>query len=276
MANQAIRGWAVVTGASSGIGQEMALRLGRRGWRLLLCARRTEALERLAARIRKERGAAGKEDGRNAEVEGDAEIEILTADLSLPEGIEALLSTAGSREIGLFINCAGFGLAGDFGETSLDRELAMIDVNVRAVHILTKKMMLQMEAQGYGRILNVASSAGLLPAGPFLATYYATKAYVASLTQAVAEELRERKSPVRVFCLCPGPVDTEFNAVAQVRFGLPGISARFCADCALKGIEGRRVLIVPSLRMKLVIAGQRLAPRGAVIRLTARQQRKKL
>ena len=94
----------------------------------------------------------------------------------------------------------------------------MINVNIKAMHILFKKMVIKMKKQGYGRILNVASSAGLLPAGPYMATYYATKSYVVSITKAVAEELKEQGSNIYVGALCPGPVDTEFNENADVIF----------------------------------------------------------
>ena len=125
----------------------------------------------------------------------------------------------------MLINCAGFGDFGAFTTTSLDKELEMIDVNIKAVHILTKKFLPDMIAKNEGYILNVASVAGLMPAGPYMATYYATKAYVTSFTSAIAEELEEKKSNVYVGSLCPGPVDTEFNKVADVKFNLKGITS---------------------------------------------------
>ncbi|WP_242622712.1 SDR family NAD(P)-dependent oxidoreductase [Lachnoclostridium sp. Marseille-P6806] len=256
-----VKGCAVITGASSGIGRELARRLAAEGWPLVLCARREEALRALAVELEK---SCGVHCG------------MVAADLGTEEGTETLLRALEERELGVFVNCAGFGLAGSFAETELSRELEMLDVNVRAVLVLTKHVLRRMKAQGHGCLLNVASSAGLLPAGPFLSAYYASKAYAASLTQAIHEELREEKSPVRVSCLCPGPVDTEFNAVANVRFALPGITAAYCADCALRGLARGQAVIVPSLRMKLAVAGARFVPRGLLVRLTAGQQRKKL
>ena len=152
----------------------------------------------------------------------------------------------------------------------------MLDVNVRAVQILTKGMVRQMERQGGGTLLNVGSSAGLMPAGPGMATYYATKSYVVSLTQAVAAELREAGSPVYVACLCPGPVDTEFNGVAQVRFALPGLSARQCVQAALTGLRRRKTIIVPGAGMAAAMTLSRLVPRRLLVRVVARQQRRKL
>jgi short-subunit dehydrogenase len=151
----------------------------------------------------------------------------------------------------------------------------MIDVNVTAVHVLTKQVLKIMERQNSGYILNVASSAGLFPAGPFMATYYASKAYVASLTQAIAEELREKGSGVHISCLCPGPVDTEFNDVANVKFALRGMTAKDCAKAALKGLFGGKVVIVPTLRMKAAVFFVRLLPRGLMTRIVAAQQKKK-
>ena len=127
-----------------------------------------------------------------------------------------------------------------------------------------------------GALLNVGSCAGLMPAGPYMAAYYATKAYVVSLTSAVAEELREMHSPVYVGCLCPGPVNTEFNAVANVQFALKGITPEFCVRCALHGIHRRKTIIVPG---PLVAAGMTLGrylPRSAYIKIAAHQQQKKL
>ena len=106
-----------------------------------------------------------------------------------------------------------------------------------------------MDRQGYGYILNVASSAGLIPAGPYMATYYATKAYVTSLTRAVAEEFKQKNSRVYIGCLCPGPVDTEFNDVANVKFALKGISPSYCANYAIDMMKKRRIVIVPTLKM---------------------------
>jgi NAD(P)-dependent dehydrogenase (short-subunit alcohol dehydrogenase family) len=133
----------------------------------------------------------------------------------------------------------------------------------------------RMEAEGGGAILNVASSAGLFPAGPYMAGYYATKAYMASLTRAVAEELRQAKSPVYVSCLCPGPVNTEFNEVADVSFALPGISVQECVDYALRMMERRQTVIVPGREIRAAVFGQRFIPAALTVRVAAAQQKKK-
>lgn len=249
--------FAVITGASSGIGAEFARQLSADGYDLMLVARRGERMRELAARL-------------------PTQCEIFPADLSRPEECERLVQALQNRSVDLFVNNAGFGDAGNFLETDLDKELSMLDVNVRALHILTKRMVQQMQRQGHGALLNVGSSAGLLPAGPHMATYYATKSYVVSLTSAVAAELRAAHSPVYVGCLCPGPVDTEFNAVANVRFALPGISARYCVQAARKGIRCRKTIIVPGPAMAVTMALSRLAPRSVLIAVTAHQQKRKL
>ena len=152
----------------------------------------------------------------------------------------------------------------------------MVDVNVTAQHVLFKYVLHRMEAEGGGAILNVASSAGLFPAGPYMSGYYATKAYMASLTRGVAEELRQAGSSVYVGCLCPGPVNTEFNAVADVVFALPGISVEECVDTALRMMKKRKTVIIPEREIRAAVFGQRFLPSGLTIRITASQQRKKM
>ena len=187
----------VITGASSGIGMEFARAFSKMGCRLILTARRKERLEKL----REELGTPCK---------------IIVADLSREGECYQFFENIADEPVDVFINNAGFGTCGKFDETDLGKEVSMINVNIKAMHILFKKMVIKMKKQGYGRILNVASSAGLLPAGPYMATYYATKSYVVSITKAVAEELKEQGSNIYVGALCPGPVDTEFNENADV------------------------------------------------------------
>ena len=130
--------------------------------------------------------------------------------------------------------------------------------------------------EGGGTILNVASSAGLFPAGPYMSGYYATKAYMTSLTRGVAEELRQAHSPVYVGCLCPGPVNTEFNDIADVSFALPGISPEECVDYALRMMARRQTVIIPGRQIRAAVIGQRLIPTALTVRITAAQQKKKM
>lgn len=211
-----------ITGASSGIGREFARRYARLGFRLILTARRRDRLETLAAELRAKHGTLCR---------------IVPADLEQDAQVAALCEALADERIDLFINNAGFGACGAFSETDAGKELSMLRVNVLAMHRLFKFTLRKMEAQGFGTILNVASSAGLLPGGPYMAGYYASKAYVVSLTRGVAEELREQHSPVYVCALCPGPVDTEFNDRADVVFALKGITPssawrKPCAGCS--------------------------------------------
>ncbi len=248
---------ALITGATSGIGNEFARQLADRGYRLIVTGRRQDRLEQLKSEL-------------------SVPVDIYVFDLNKKKECYELLEALQDETIDVFINNAGFGLAGSFLETDVKREVSMIKVNDVAMHILFKGILQMMQQDGGGHILNVGSSAGLLPAGPYMATYYASKAYVVSLTRAVDCELKEKKSNVRVSVLCPGPVNTEFNDVADVVFSLKGISPRQCVKEALKGMDRKKVVIVPSLRMKLATIFSHIVPYPILIKITAGQQKKKL
>ena len=248
---------ALITGATSGIGREFARQLADRGYRLILTGRRVERLEQLKDEL-------------------NVPVLIIEADLNKKKSCFGLLEKLSEEQIDIFINNAGFGVAGPFLETSIDKEVSMLKVNDVAMHILFKGILQKMHLAGRGHILNVGSSAGLLPGGPYMAGYYASKAYVVSLTRAVAVELKEKGSPVKVSVLCPGPVDTEFNERADVVFSLKGISPKYCVAAALKGMDRGRLVIVPSVRMKLAVWGSHLVPYPILVKLTGRQQKKKL
>lgn len=248
--------YAVITGSSSGIGMEFAKKLSKRGYPLVLIARREDRLIKLSRELK-------------------TKCEIITADLSREEECYRVFYQLQDKEIGVLINNAGFGDCGKFTDTDLQKEMNMVQVNVKAVHVLMKLMLKKMQKKNYGYILNVASSAGLMPAGPYMAAYYATKAYVTSLTQAVAEELRECGSRVYVGCLCPGPVDTEFNRVANVEFALKGINVQTCVDYALKQMGRRQTVIIPTRTMQLAMTFGRYLPVSLYIRMAAHQQKKK-
>lgn len=248
--------YAVITGASSGIGYQFAKKLSKKGFPLVLIARREERLREIAKKVH-------------------TETEIITADLSKEEECLRVFGLLEKKNIYVFINNAGFGDCGKFWETDLKKELNMIQVNIKAVQIFTKLMLQKMQKEQSGYILNVASSAGLMPGGPYMSTYYATKAYVTSLTRSIAEELRENGSKVYVGCLCPGPVDTEFNNVANVEFALKGISADYCAEYALKQMFRKKTVIVPSFPMKVAMTMGRFVPVSLYIRIAAHQQKKK-
>ena len=252
-----MKGYAVITGASSGIGTEFARRLAKEGFPLVLVARRKDRLEQLAASL-------------------ETECIVITADLSDMEECRRVMRELDSKEIEVFINNAGFGYCGETLNIETQTELDMIDVNVKAMHLLAKLALERMVKKDKGYVLNVASSAGLLPAGPYMSAYYATKAYVTSFTRGVAEELRRKKSHVYIGCLCPGPVDTEFNRVANVEFALRGISAYDCANYAATQMFRKKVTIVPAFQMKALVVLSRFIPTKLYVRIAAKQQRKKI
>lgn len=247
--------YAVITGASAGLGVEFAKRLSAKGYRLILVARRKECLQKLAGHLK-------------------TECKVIAADLTMESECTRVYDLIKDKEIEIFINNAGFGDCGKFTETSLDKEMDMIQLNIKAVHFFTKSILQNMQKRDSGYILNVASCAGLMPGGPYMATYYATKAYVTSFTRAVAEELRECGSQVYVGCLCPGPVNTEFNHVANVKFLMRGISAGYCVRYALNEMARRKVIIIPAFIMKLAMCFGKFLPGNIYVRLAAKQQKR--
>ena len=151
----------------------------------------------------------------------------------------------------------------------------MLKVNDVAMHILFKGILQNMQEAGSGHILNVASSAGLLPGGPYMAGYYASKAYVVSLTRAVAVELKEMGSNVNVSALCPGPVDTNFNDVAGVKFSVKPLTSEEVAKYAIDQMFKKKVVIIPGFKMKLALFGRRFVSRSFLRKLTYNIQKSK-
>ena len=218
---------ALITGASSGIGRDIATELAKRGYDLILVARNIEKLNQVKENIL-----------TNC---NNINIKIIQMDVSIPENCKNLYSQV-NDDIDILINNAGFGVFGDFTKTDIDKEIQLINTNITAVHILTKLFLQDMEKKNKGHILNVASIAGFMP-GPLMATYYSSKAYVVRLSEAIREELRRKNSNVKLSILCPGPVNTNFNNVADVNFKAKSLSSEYVAKYAinemLKGsIEG--------------------------------------
>ena len=254
--------YAVITGASSGIGACFARRFAREGFSLVLVARREERLWQLKEELLKE----------NPKLD----ILVLALDLTDLGACDTLMDRVMELPVRFFINNAGFGDCGIFTEGDIKKELGMIDLNIKTLHYLTKKALICYENREDVYILNVGSSAGLLPAGPYMATYYASKAYVVSLTRAIAEELKEQKKGCYIGVLCPGPVDTEFNRVANVRFALKGITPEACVDYAYRQMLRRKVTIVPTAGLRIAITWGRLLPVRTLTRMCAHQQKKKI
>lgn len=235
---------AMITGASSGIGEELAKNLASRGFNLILTARRSERLKEIKEKLTSV---------------FDVKVKIICADLSITSECKRLYEEVKGVRIDMLINNAGFGLFGRFEQTDLDRELEMIDVNIKAVHILTKLFLRDFSKRNYGYILNVASIAGFM-AGPLMATYYASKNYVLQLTRAISQELNHNKVNVYVGALCPGPVDTEFNRVAGAEFAVGGASASEVADYALNEMFKGRNVIIPKKEIKALALAAKTLP----------------
>ncbi len=253
---------ALITGASSGIGRDMARELFRRGCSLILVARREDRLLGLKQELLARPVRAGQS------------VQIIASDLARAENCYALFSQVKGQNVDILINNAGFGLFGPFSEAPFQEELRMIDTNVRAVHILTKLFLQDFCKRNSGYLLNVASAAAFLP-GPLLAGYYASKSYVLRLSEAIYEELRRSGSRVSVSVLCPGPVRTEFDSVAGVRFSVKGLSSARVARCAIDGMFAHKLVITPGALMKCVRVAQRLAPEKVLLRACWHMQKRK-
>lgn len=246
---------ALITGASAGIGRDIARVLSKKGYDLILVARREERLLELKNELH-------------------TQMHIFVADLSIESECHRLCEYATHHSIDIVVNNAGFGLFGPITQTDADQELAMIDLNVRAMHILTKFFVKEFVKKNAGILLNVASSAAFF-SGPYMAAYYATKAYVLRLSQAIREELLQMKSKVQICVLCPGPVDTEFNGVANVKFGLKGLSSASVAAYAVDKMLRGKCVIVPGFTMKCARIFSKLLPDAFLARCAAHFQKKK-
>ena len=259
-----IRRWALVTGASGGIGAEFARLAAADGYHLVLVARNADLLASLA----------GELTTRHA-----VEVLCVPLDLARREAANDLIARLAARAIvpDLLINNAGTGLYGLHRHTPVEAELALIDLNIVTLTRLTKRLLPEFLARGSGRILNVASTAAF-QAGPYMAVYYASKAYVLSYSEALAHELRG--SGVTVTALCPGPTVTGFQARAGVRRSprmlgglVPIASATAVARAGYRGLLAGRGLVIPGLVNRLLVASLRLTPRRLATAVIARINR---
>lgn len=245
---------ALVTGASSGIGRDIARSLAKHGINVIISARRRDRLQELKAELTEKYGV---------------KVKIIAADLSDTAQCVELHRRVRKYNIDIFVNNAGFGVFGEFTDTDLDRELDELDVNIRAFHILFKLFLQDFRKRDYGFILNTASSAGFFP-GPCFSSYYASKAYVVRMTQAVHEELRADHSHVSLSMLCPGPVQTEFMDKARVNFSVPPQSSEYVAEYAVREMFAGKLTIVPSNLLKVGIVLGKAVP-DCVLAFLARQ-----
>lgn len=247
---------ALVTGASSGIGREISYYLASLNIDLIIVARNKKELEKLKEKV-------------------NVDVKIITLDLIKKDNVYKLYDLVKNDNIDILVNNAGFGLFGLFYETNLDRELEMIDLNVTTYHILTKLFLQDFIKKDSGYILNVCSSAGFM-AGPRLSTYYATKNYITKLTMAINEELRQMKSNVSISALCPGPVNTNFNKVANGEFSIKEISPKIVAKVAVDKMFKRKMLIIPTFKMQCAVFFTRFIPYRLQLIIAYHIQGKKL
>ena len=229
---------ALITGASSGIGKEMAIYLSEKGIDLVLVAREKEKLEEVKSKIK-------------------TNSEIVCMDLSDAENCMNLYRKI--KDVDILINNAGFGAYGDFAKTDLATELNMINLNVCAVHTLTKLYLADMYEKNSGYILNVASIAGFMP-GPHMATYHATKAYVLKLTQSIYEEVRKQNKNIKISALCPGPIETPFLDRANVQFKTKTMTAKKVAKCAIDSMFKGKYMILPGKNNKMIRILSKIVP----------------
>lgn len=245
----------LITGASSGIGKSLALEYARQGYDLVLVARSKERLEKVKEEI------------------GDKVlVELYPMDLTSIDNCIKLHNDI--RGIDILINNAGFGLFGEFNDIKLEKELEMIDTNIKSLHILMKLYLEDMLKKNRGQILNVASIAGFMP-GPLMSTYYATKNYVVSLSEGVREELKKKKSKVGISILCPGPVKTNFDNIAGVKFSLMGKSSEDVARYTVRQLNRGKFYIVPGIDIKFLRFISKIVPNRLITKVVYYQQKKK-
>ena len=222
---------ALITGASSGIGLDMAKYLATMKYELILVSRNKEKLEEIQEKL-------------------PTKVTIIVADLANEQKVKELYVLAKKENIDILINNAGLGDFGYLTETDLNKDLELINTNIKAVHILTKSIVKDMEKKENDTyVLNVASSAAFQP-GPLMSTYYATKSYVYQLTEALYYEEKKKKTNVHVSVLCPGPVSTNFNNVAGVTFAVKPLQSSYVAKYAIDKMFKKKMLIIPGFKMK--------------------------
>ena len=246
---------ALVTGASSGIGYEISKYLAKRGYDIIVVARNRQVLENLKKEIK-------------------TNVQIVCMDLSVVDNCVKLYENFKDENIDVLINNAGFGMYGNFDILDMNKEIEMINVNILACDILTKLFLKDMKKRDSGYILNVGSIAGFMP-GPLMSSYYASKSYVVKLTQAIRKELKKSKSGVSVSVLCPGPVNTNFNNTAGVKFAVRPLSSEYVAKYAVDMLFKKKLVIVPGFTIKLARFFSKFTPDNILAEITYYIQTKK-
>lgn len=216
---------ALITGTSSGIGKQIALTLSSLGYDLYVVSRNKNKLNKIYKNCK-------------------SKVTTIELDLSNEENCYKLYNQLKKENIDILVNNAGFGDTGNFQETKLDKEINMINLNIKAYHILMKLFLKDFVKRDYGRILNIASMAGFMP-GPYMATYYATKSYIINLSLAISEELKQMNSNVKISIFCPGPVKTGFSKKAKVHFNINSLSKEKASEIAIEGMFKNKLVIIP-------------------------------
>ncbi len=247
---------ALVTGASSGIGREIAIYLSSIGYDIIAVATNEEKLNSLKSIC-------------------TTCVETISLDLSIYDNLLKLYNMVSGQNIDLLVNNAGIGMIGEFYLQDLDKEQKMINININAVHVLTKLFLKDMINRNSGYILNVSSSAAFLP-GPLMATYYATKSYVLNLSLAIAKELKKSNSKVKISVLCPGPVDTNFNNRLNIKYSVKPINAKAVAKYAIDKMFKGKTVIIPSIKTKIGVFFSKILPRNMLLEFIYNMQSKKL
>ena len=246
---------ALVTGASSGIGYEISKYLAKRGYDIIAVARNKKALETLKSQIK-------------------TNVEIICMDLSIQDNCFKLYEKLKDDEVDVLINNAGFGMYGNFDVLDIEKEIKMINVNILACDILTKLFLKEMKERNHGYILNVGSIAGFMP-GPLMSSYYASKSYVVKLTEGIRKELKKSKSGVSISVLCPGPVNTNFNETAGVKFAVKPLSSEYVAKYAIDMMFKKKLIIVPGCMIKIARFLSKFAPDNIVAEVVYHIQTRK-
>lgn len=216
---------ALITGASDGIGKDMAIILSNMGYEIIVVARSREKMEQAFSHIKN--------------------CKIICMDLSVLDNCYKLYNTVKNENIEILINNAGYGVFGEFLNTHLEDELNMIDLNIKSLHILTKLFLKDMVKKNKGYILNVASIGSFFPS-PLLSSYYATKSYVLSLSLAIREELKSIKSNVYIGSFCPATINTGFHKKAGVKGNVKGLDSYVVSKYAIEKMFKRKPIIIPS------------------------------
>lgn len=247
----------LITGASSGIGRDIALEFAIRKYDLILVARDFNRLNKLKLKFEAEYGI---------------NVKTVSMDLAVKENCIKLYEE--NKDVDILVNNAGFGVFGNFTETDLDKELNLINTNIVAVHILTKLYLQDMVRRNDGKILNVSSIAGSMP-GPLMSAYYSSKVYVLRLSEAIREELNKKKSRVKISVLQPGPVNTNFNNIAGVKFNLNSLTSEYVAKYTVKKFLKGKFNIVPGFTIKCAKFFSKITPDFIVAKVCYYMQEKK-